>query len=110
MLTCMLVGMLGLVTYAPYGFDAAVGIAVGAAAVVAMSLTLILAARPRLLEPLFGGLDKMYLVHKWLGISALILMILHDQVEPDFDRSVRETGLANWPARRARLPSTRCLR
>jgi len=93
MLTCMLVSMLGLVTYAPYGFDAAFGIAVGAAAVVAMSLTLILAARPRLLEPLFGGLDKMYRVHKWLGISALVLMILHDQVEPDFERSVRETGL-----------------
>lgn len=90
---CALAGLIGFSTYAPYGSDAAIGIAVGAAAVVAMSQTLILAARPRLLEPLFGGLDRMYRVHKWLGISAMVLMILHQQIEPDFERAVRETGL-----------------
>ncbi len=95
-LPCILAGVLGFVTYAPSGFDAAIGIAVGAAAVVAMSQTLILAARPRLLEPVFGGLDRMYRVHKWLGISALVLMILHDQFEPDFERTVRETGLGDF--------------
>lgn len=95
-LSCFLAGVLGFVTYAPYGFDVAIGIAVGAAAIVAMSLTLILAARPRLLEPAFGGLDRMYGVHKWLGISALVLMILHDQFEPDFERTVRETGLGDF--------------
>ena len=95
-LPCILAGVLGFVTYAPYGFDAAIGIAIGAAAVVAMSQTLILAARPRLLEPVFGGLDRMYRVHKWLGISALVLMILHDQFEPDFERTVRETGLGDF--------------
>lgn len=92
-LLCLLAGLLGFTTYASYGSDAAIGIAVGAAAVVAMSQTLILAARPRLLEPLFGGLDRMYRVHKWLGISAMVLMILHQQIEPDFERAVRETGL-----------------
>ena len=35
----------------------------------------------------------MYRVHKWLGISAMVLMILHQQIEPDFERTVRETGL-----------------
>lgn len=92
-LPCILAGFLGFATYAPYGSEAAIGIAVGAAAVIAMSQTLILAARPRLLEPLFGGLDRMYRLHKWLGISALVLMILHDLIEPDFERTVRETGL-----------------
>ncbi len=90
---CLLAGLLGFTTYASYGSEAAIGIAVGAAAVVAMAQTLILAARPRLLEPLFGGLDRMYRVHKWLGISALVLMILHQQIEPDFERTVRETAL-----------------
>jgi predicted ferric reductase len=90
---CVLAGLLGFTTYASYGSDAALGIGVGAAAVVAMAQTLILAARPRLLEPLFGGLDRMYRVHKWLGISAMVLMILHQQIEPDFERTVRETGL-----------------
>ncbi len=94
-LLCILAGMLGFRTYASHGSDAAIGIAVGAAAVVAMSQTLILAARPRLLEPLFGGLDRMYRVHKWLGISAMVLMILHQQIEPDFERTVRETGLGD---------------
>jgi predicted ferric reductase len=89
----MLAGLLGFTIYEPYGTDEAIGIAVGAAAIVAMSQSLILAARPRLLEPVFGGLDRMYQVHKWLGIAALVLMILHNTVEPDFERSVRETGL-----------------
>ncbi|AMY71329.1 oxidoreductase, flavocytochrome subunit [Frigidibacter mobilis] len=92
-LLCCAAAVLGFTTYAPYGSEAAFGIAVGAAAVVAMAQTLILAARPRLLEPLFGGLDRMYRVHKWLGISALALMILHSQIEPDFERVVRETDL-----------------
>lgn len=92
-LPCMLAGLLGFTIYEPYGTDEAIGIAVGAAAIVAMSQSLILAARPRLLEPVFGGLDRMYQVHKWLGIAALVLMILHNTVEPDFERSVRETGL-----------------
>lgn len=94
-LACGLAAGLGYSTYAPYGSEAALGIAVGAAAVVAMALTLILAARPRLLEPLFGGLDRMYRVHKWLGISALVLMVLHQQIEPDFERVVRETDLGD---------------
>lgn len=92
-LLCLIVARLGFETYAPYGADAAFGIAVGAAAVVAMAQSLILAARPPLVEPLFGGLDRMYRVHKWLGISAMVLMILHQQIEPDFDRVVRETSL-----------------
>lgn len=92
-LPCLLAGLLGFQTYAAYGTDAAFGIAVGAVAVVAMGQTLILAARPRWLEPIFGGLDRMYRVHKWLGIAALVLMILHNSAEPDFDRNVRETGM-----------------
>ena len=95
-LPCLLALVLGFTTYASYGLEASIGIAVGAAAIVAMSETLILAARLRILEPIFGGLDRIYRVHKWLGISALLLMILHDLIEPDFGRSVRETGLGEF--------------
>ncbi len=38
---------------------------------------MILAVRPKMLEGLFGGLDKMYRLHKWLGIIALSGSILH---------------------------------
>lgn len=86
-------GWLGLTGYAGYGAEAAFGIAVGAAAVVLMAEALILAARPRLIEPLFGGLDRMYRAHRWLGIASLALMVVHDLSEPDFDHAVRETNL-----------------
>ncbi|OWW04439.1 ferric reductase [Rhizobium sp. R72] len=42
-----------------------------------MSLAMALALRPRWPEPWFGGLDKMYRLHQWLGIMALVVAILH---------------------------------
>ncbi|MBP8185248.1 MAG: ferric reductase-like transmembrane domain-containing protein [Pseudomonas sp.] len=42
-----------------------------------MSVAMILAVRPRRAEPLLGGLDKMYRLHKWLGISALVFGSAH---------------------------------
>ena len=95
-LAILAAAILGLQTYAPYGTETAVGIALGAASIAAMSVTLLLAARPRLLEPLFGGLDQMYVVHKWLGIAGLALMIGHNTVEPDLENWVRETRLGEW--------------
>lgn len=42
-----------------------------------MSVAMILALRPRWLEPRLRGLDKMYRLHKWLGITGLIVLTLH---------------------------------
>lgn len=42
-----------------------------------MSVAMILATRPRWLEPWLGGLDKSYRLHKWLGISGLVIAIAH---------------------------------
>jgi predicted ferric reductase len=93
----VLVGaILGAQTYSPYGADTALGIAFGAASIIAMSLALLLAARPRPLEPFFGGLDRMYAVHKWLGIAALALMIGHNTVEPEIEDFVGETSLGEF--------------
>ncbi|UCV05178.1 ferric reductase-like transmembrane domain-containing protein [Dechloromonas denitrificans] len=49
----------------------------GVIAIGVMSLAMILSARPVFLERYFGGLDKMYRLHKWLGISALVISISH---------------------------------
>jgi predicted ferric reductase len=49
----------------------------GVLAIGCMSLAMILALRPRWPEAWFGGLDKMYRLHKWLGIAALVVAILH---------------------------------
>jgi predicted ferric reductase len=44
---------------------------------ICMSIAMILALRPRWPEPSIGGLDKMYRLHKWLGIGGLVFAILH---------------------------------
>ncbi len=49
----------------------------GILAMVCMSVAMILALRPVWLEDRFDGLDKMYRFHKWLGIAALVLAIVH---------------------------------
>jgi len=89
---------LGAQTYAPFGIESAMSIAVGSAAIVAMGIALVLSARPAVIEPFFGGLDRMYAVHKWLGIAALGLMVLHDQLEPEIEDFVAETNLGEFAA------------
>lgn len=42
-----------------------------------MSVAMVLATRPRWLERHLNGLDKMYRLHKWLGIGALIASTAH---------------------------------
>lgn len=42
-----------------------------------MSITMLLALRPKWIEPYLDGLDKMYRLHKWLGITAAIFSIAH---------------------------------
>jgi predicted ferric reductase len=43
----------------------------------AMSMGMLLALRPGRLEPLLGGLDKTYRLHKWLGITGLVIAVIH---------------------------------
>jgi len=49
----------------------------GVLAMGCMSVAMILALRPRWPERWFDGLDKMYRLHKWLGISGLVLATSH---------------------------------
>ncbi|MGE3877159.1 MAG: ferric reductase-like transmembrane domain-containing protein [Parvibaculaceae bacterium] len=49
----------------------------GVLAVGCMSVAMILSLRPRWPERWFGGLDKMYRLHKWLGIAALVFSVIH---------------------------------
>jgi len=42
-----------------------------------MSIAMLLALRPKRLEPHLDGLDKMYRLHKWLGITALAVSVVH---------------------------------
>lgn len=49
----------------------------GIVAIAAMSIATVLAVRPKWLEPTINGLDKMYRLHKWIGIAALVFGLVH---------------------------------
>lgn len=49
----------------------------GVLAMGCMSIAMLLALRPRWLERPLDGLDKMYRLHKWLGIGALVISVMH---------------------------------
>src|SRR3546814_2852199 len=51
----------------------------GALAIACMSVAMMLAIRPRWPEHGLGGLDKMYRLHKWLGIAALVTAIAQER-------------------------------
>ena len=42
-----------------------------------MSLIMVLSVRPVWLERPLGGMDKIYRLHKWAGIGAIVLSLLH---------------------------------
>jgi predicted ferric reductase len=60
-----------------YALRAAMVNYTGILAIAAMSLGMVLAVRPARIEPVLGGLDKSYRLHKWLGVSALTIALLH---------------------------------
>ena len=55
---------------------------VGSCAVICMTVGLLLSARPRPAESSFGGLDRMYKLHKYLGVATLLLFIAHYATVP----------------------------
>lgn len=77
-------------------FDSAVGrgsvglaLFLGASAILLMAWSFVLALRLRILEPLFGGLDRMYRVHRWAGTIAVILMFFHIHTGFDIKGGIR---------------------
>ncbi|WP_162844982.1 ferredoxin reductase family protein [Pontivivens insulae] len=55
----------------------------GMLALVLMAWTQILAARVPGMERLFGGLDRIYVLHKWSGITALLALVMHDLIDAE---------------------------
>lgn len=76
----------------------------GVIAITAMSVAMILALRPRWPERWMGGLDKMYRLHKWLGITALVVSISH-WLWVEGPRWAVKLGLLERPARGPRPPA-----
>ena len=69
--------------------NVALGLWVGAVSILLMAWSFILALRPKILEPLFGGLDSMYRVHRWAGSLAVAFMFWHTSIEPEIEGGIR---------------------
>lgn len=78
----------------------------GIIAIGMMSGSMVLAARPVMLESLLGGLDKMYRLHKWLGITGAAFAILHLLAAKSAGWLVGWGWLARKGARHADGPGT----
>jgi predicted ferric reductase len=57
----------------------------GLLSIALMSFAVLLAARPAWLERPLGGMDRMYLAHKWAGILAVSFAALHWLIEMSGD-------------------------
>ncbi|MCH2094123.1 MAG: ferric reductase-like transmembrane domain-containing protein [Rhodobacteraceae bacterium] len=72
-----------------------VALSAGASAFTLMGLNLFLATRPKYVERWFGGLDRLYVSHKWIGILVLPLILFHKNVGMlDIEGQIAATGLA----------------
>ena len=59
-----------------------------------------LSNKPRFLEPYFGGLDRMYIIHKNINILALLIIVVHLIIVPTTDKGGPGVWIAwvNFPA------------
>lgn len=55
----------------------------GAVSLIAMAWVQLMATRLPGTEALFGPLDRIYVLHKWLAIAAIVAAFLHDSIEAD---------------------------
>lgn len=65
----------------------------GLAALILMAWGQILSTRLPGTEALFGGLDRIYVLHKWAGITAMVAILLHDTIDAEMRGLGRETAL-----------------
>ncbi len=54
-----------------------VGELLSGSAMILMAIGMILASRPRRLEDFFGGLDKMYVTHRRIALTAISFLFMH---------------------------------
>lgn len=80
------------------GLRAMIATYLGGVALILMCWAILLSVRPSRWENMFGGLDKMYLVHKMMGVFILVLILVHFFAIPKLDIAARlpAEGFAKW--------------
>ncbi len=65
----------------------------GLGALIAMMFSHLIATRWPGVEALFGPMDQSYRLHKWLGVGAMVAILLHDTIDAEMKGLGRETAL-----------------
>lgn len=95
----------GLIAFAAgnASLQSVVALCAGASAFSLMALNIFLATRPRIIEAMAGGLDRIYQLHKWTGLGALILAFAHETIGMDLEGQIVASGLAKTAVEVAEL-------
>lgn len=78
------IGISALLVFLAAGYETARNLGAlvaGASAYSLMALNLLLATRAPVLEQGLGGLDQVYRLHKWTGITILACLLVHTQLK-----------------------------
>ncbi len=57
----------------------------GAVAIILMGITQLMATRITGIEAIFGSMDRVYILHKWLAIVAVAAGYLHSEIDAEID-------------------------
>ena len=90
---CLLATLFSVPAASHTGLATWTSLAASSTAFVAMGINQFLATRPRFLEPLFGGLDRIYHFHRQIGMAVLVLILVHYFITPDFQGKQLTAGL-----------------
>lgn len=58
----------------------------GCLALILMALIQLQGTRFRWIETVFGRLDRVYVLHKWTAVCAILAVLLHDSLDADFKK------------------------
>ena len=67
----------------------------GSVSLILMGIVQFMATRFRGIEAIFGGMDRVYVLHKWLAVTAIVFAALHDTIDADMQGLGNETFLTD---------------
>ena len=85
------------------GFTNFVTLSAGVLAFSMMATNLFLATRPPMIEGWLGGLDRVYALHRQLGIGVFVLVLYHANFEMKIEGTIATSGLAKLSVEVAEL-------
>lgn len=95
MAVIVLAALLPLIWFLPLAARDPVAVAgqyFGSLALILMGLSQFMATRWPGVETLFGGMDRVYVLHKWIGVAVVGFILLHDGVGAE----IRGLGDESW--------------